>query len=348
MKARNDSSISCLSEKAGEIMNVKNIGCYTPTYSGSPSNNAKIFDVYADKSVNIEKQDAYCKSYGKIEMMDEYYREAKRELEYNDKVDGQFTEIMQALYKEEISKEDVKQEVKRICAEVLNYRIEEGYTDGNDVQYNKKILARIYERAQFKNVEEAIALCLEEGKQIAEQYGGSKECNWMYYNSDYYYREKEICEGIQQAINEMSEEWGTARVDFLDVKRKCQLVGLEFNEVWQDHAWQRRISCMTDITAVPPQNLTFFYQEQKNRVFDKNQLLESQKGYIEITYENKKWQADVPYDRYGDRMIEFYRMGDFINKYLLGNMDSECKNFLSKFNIFTEIWASTQGDSIWL
>lgn len=30
-------------------------------------------------------------------------------------------------------------------------------------------------------------------------------------------------------------------------------------------------------------------------------------------------------------------------QYLGGNMDEECSNFVSKFDIFTKIWASTKG-----
>ena len=78
---------------------------------------------------------------------------------------------------------------------------------------------------------------------------------------------------------------------------------------------------MTDINSIPPKNFKFFYQSKKVPGWDENNRLEYQKGYVEISYKNKTWLADVPYDIYGD--------------------------FLSKFDIFTEIWASTKGDDMW-
>ena len=50
---------------------------------------------------------------------------------------------------------------------------------------------------------------------------------------------------------------------------------------------------------------------------------------------------------YGDTILGFYHMQDFMNQYLGGNMDEECSNFVSKFDIFTKIWASTKGNDIW-
>ena len=63
--------------------------------------------------------------------------------------------------------------------------------------------------------------------------------------------------------------------------------------------------------------------------------------------DNKTWLADVPYDIYGDTQIGFYHMQNFMDKYLSGDIEKECRDFLSKFDIFTEIWASTKGDDMW-
>ena len=57
------------------------------------------------------------------------------------------------------------------------------------------------------------------------------------------------------------------------------------------------------------------------------------------------WQ--MYHDIYGDTQIGFYHMQNFMDKYLSGDIEKECRDFLSKFDIFTEIWASTKGDDIW-
>ena len=82
--------------------------------------------------------------------------------------------------------------------------------------------------------------------------------------------------------------------------------GTDYNKVWQHHAFQGRVISMTDINSIPPKNFKFFYQSKKVPGWDENNRLEYQKGYVEISYKNKTWLADVPYDIYGDTQIGFY------------------------------------------
>ena len=48
-----------------------------------------------------------------------------------------------------------------------------------------------------------------EGAEIATRYGGVDDYDWMYYNSDYYYKEEDMRNSIRQTIHEMSREWET-------------------------------------------------------------------------------------------------------------------------------------------
>lgn len=219
-----------------------------------------------------------------------------------------------------------------------------------DTKDNQQILEDIYGFLQKINVNAAYAANEREGAEIAARHGGVDDYDWMYYNSDYYYKEEDMRNSVRQTIQEMSREWETEDVDFDKVEQSPDLTlagGTDYNKVWQHHAFQGRVISMTDINSIPPKNFKFFYQSKKVPGWDENNRLEYQKGYVEISYKNKTWLADVPYDIYGDTQIGFYHMQNFMDKYLSGDIEKECRDFLSKFDIFTEIWASTKGDDMW-
>ena len=86
-------------------------------------------------------------------------------------------------------------------------------------------------------------------------------------------------------------------IDFDKVEQSPDLAlagGTDYNKVWQHHAFQGRVISMTDINSIPPKNFKFFYQSKKVPGWDENNRLEYQKGYVEISYKNKTWLADVP------------------------------------------------------
>ena len=270
---------------------------------------------------------------------------------YGEQVTEKIDSMLRSYYSGELSVEEVQKKIKNICMDMRVTMVQERYTNGYDAKDNQQILEQIYGCLQKKNVGQACATNDREGAKIATEYGGVEDYNWMYYNSDYYYKAEELRNIFRQTIREMTEEWETDNIDFEKVEENPLYAlagGMEYNTVWQHHALQRSVICMTDVDVVPPKNLTFFYQEKKVPGWDVNNKLEYQKGYVEITYHNKKWSADVPYDIYGEKRIDFYHMQDFMDQYLLGDMEEECSGFLSKFDIFKEVWASMKDDSsIW-
>ena len=269
---------------------------------------------------------------------------------YGEQVIKDMKDMMHSYYSGEISADDVQQKIKNISVDMRVDMVQQRYTNGYNAKDNQQILEDVYVFLQKSNVNAAYAANEREGAEIASRYGGTDDDNWMYYNSDYYYKEEDMRNSIRQTIQEMAKEWETEDVDFDKVEQNPNLAlagGTEYNKVWQHHAFQGRVISMTDTEAIPPKNFTFFYQSKKVPGWDENNRLEYQKGYVEISYNDKKWSADVPYDVYGDTILGFYHMQDFMNQYLGGNMDEECSNFVSKFDIFTKIWASTKGNDIW-
>ena len=269
---------------------------------------------------------------------------------YGGQVIQNMKDMMDSYYSGEMSAEDVQQKIKNICIDMRVEMVQQRYTNGYNAKDNQQILEDIYGFLQKINVNAAYAANEREGAEIAARHGGVDDYDWMYYNSDYYYKEEDMRNSVRQTIQEMSREWETEDVDFDKVEQSPDLAlagGTDYNKVWQHHAFQGRVISMTDINSIPPKNFKFFYQSKKVPGWDENNRLEYQKGYVEISYKNKTWLADVPYDIYGDTQIGFYHMQNFMDKYLSGDIEKECRDFLSKFDIFTEIWASTKGDDMW-
>lgn len=305
------------------------------------------------------EQSANCTSISRLEITSENYNDIMKikgvplsclSGDYGEQVIKKMASIMDTYHSGELSAEDVKQKIKNICMDMRVEMVQERYTNGYNAKDNQQILEQIYGQLQKKNVDLAYVVNQREGAEIAAKYGGIENYDWMYYNSDYYYQAEDMKSIIRQTIAEMAEEWETDDIDFDKVEKSPLLAlagGVDYNKVWQHGALQRRCISLTDIEAVPPKNLTFFYQEKKVPGWDPNNKLEYQKGYVEVSYNNKTWSADVPYNMYGGEIIEFFHMQDFMEQYFIGDVDKECKDFLSKFDIFTEIWASTKGDSMW-
>lgn len=305
------------------------------------------------------EQSANCTSISRLEITSENYNDIMKikgmplsclSGDYGEQVTKKVKDMMESYYSGELSMEDVQQKIKNICMDMRVEMVQERYTNGYNAKDNLQILEDIYGLLQKKNLSYAYAANEKEGAEIAARYGGVSDYNWMYYNSDYYYQEEDMRECIRQAIQEMADTWETEDIDFEKVEEKSIYAiagGMDYNKVWQHHAFQGRVISLTDIDAEPPENFTFFYQSKKVPGWDINNRLEYQKGYVEVSYNNKTWSADVPYDIYGETIIEFYHMQDFMEQYFIGDVDKECKDFLSKFDIFTKIWASTKGDSMW-
>lgn len=271
--------------------------------------------------------------------------------EYGEKLRQKMSDLMRNYYSGELSQEELRQKIKNICMDMRVEQVQQRHTNGYNARDNKQILEDIYTLAQKTNVNSAVNACLQEGKEKAQQMGNMGNDGWMYYDAKYYYKEEELRDVIEQTIFSMGEEWETDPLDFAGAEKNSGYKiagGFEFNDVWQWQALQRRITCLTDIEAVPPEDFSFFYQERKYSEFDNSDLEKSQKGYVEVGYKGQTYKADVPFDGYNDRNKDFFQMKDFQEKYFGENMEEICRAFLGKFNIFTEMWASTKGDNMWI
>lgn len=304
----------------------------------------------ADYQTSIANTEVVCENYNdikKITGMPKTYLGG----DYGNRIGDKIRSVTDEFYAGSLSREELIQKIKRMCMDVRIDQVQMHYTDGYNESDNRQILSDMYTLAQKCNVLSAFGACDNEGAKLAAQYGGEKKYNWMYYDSDYYYQSEDLRVALRQVIDELSAEWNTESIDYEQAEAKSiyQIAGgLDFNSMWQFHAFQRRVTCITDLGAVPPEDFSFFYQTNKNPTWDKNNPLESQKGYVEIRYKSQIWKSDVFFNIFADEPTIFYHMDDFAKRFLLGDMDEKCMKFLSCFDIFKVSYALRKGERLWL
>lgn len=250
--------------------------------------------------------------------------------------------IMGQYYDGGFTREEVMQKVKNICMDMRVYLVQDRYTNGYNAEDNRQILRDVYDVVQKANVRKAVGSSLKKGSELAEQFEDTGLYDWMYYSADDYYKSEDMRECIRQAIREMADEWGIEAPDFEEIEKNSQQVldgGLDYNSVWQWHAWQRDVTRMTDLDTAPPEGFSFFYKESKG--------IKDEQGYVEVGYQGKKWKADVPFNNFDPNkdIVQFFTMGEFAKKYLIECTKTDGGEFLKKFEIFQK--AYMRNDNKW-
>lgn len=301
----------------------------------------KVGDKLTSEILNDPRQEEWCeKNFEAITLTSENYNEIMKikgmpkhcfGTSYGYAVQDRTSDMMEQYYDGNLTREEILQKIKNICMDMRVYLVQDRYTNGFNDEDNAQILRDIYEMAQKANARKAVGSSLKKGKEMAEQFKDAELNDWMYYDADDYYKSEDMRDCIRQAIREMAEEWEITAPNFEEVENNSgqTLDGkLDYNSIWQWHAWQRGVICMTDLNTAPPEGFSFFYKERQDT--------QHEQGYVEITYKGKTWKADVPYNNFDlnkDR-IQFFQMGSFANKYLVECSKTDCKEFLKKFEIF--------------
>ena len=258
-------------------------------------------------------------------------------------VRNQVSALMHDYHTGKISKDEVMGKVRDICLDMRVYQSQCRHTTGYDKKDNLQILGQLYELFQKKNVNNAVAACYEKGDSLDVQNGGSGK-NCIYYDADYYYASVEMREMLQEAIASVAEEWGADAPDFesLEKNTKYTLDGkMDFNSVWNWHAWNRSGGRMTDFDDTPHEGFTFFYQEKKYDAEEGLSPLERQKGIIRIAFHGMEWEMDVPFNNsllFGE-VKNIFNAGTLFQDYLgEGKGDAKLISFLKKFDVFTSAY----------
>jgi len=186
-------------------------------------------------------------------------------------------EVMTGFYNGEISKEEIKDFFMEYCTSFY--------------ARDENTILNIYECFLDENYRVAVRECFQEGKDIAEREGKAGQ-NYVYYNADYYYKSEEIHELLKEAAKECGEKYGV-EVDASKRDENFQqdyLTGTpNFNDKWNWMAVHMpKVGRLMDITAIPPEGISFFYAEGERMGTEGSLLI--------IGGNDWKENADVPFE----------------------------------------------------
>lgn len=262
---------------------------------------------------------------------------------------NQSNKLMHNYYAGGMDKEDVKASIIEACKAMRIYQAQCRHITGNNKENNLQILSQIYELFQKQNVRAAAYACFKKGDEIAQNNGKN-----VYYDSSFYYESEEIRECLQAGIRELAQEWGTDVPDFEEIEENTLLIldgKMDFNSCWEWQAWQRGISSIKGYEGAPPRDFSFFYQSGKYTDPEKYSALERQKGFVQVTYQGKVWEVDVPFNNslvFGE-IKEIFNVRDLLLDYFREEeFDPELLAYLGKFDVYTrwhgsKLWAQMQN-----
>lgn len=161
--------------------------------------------------------------------------------------------------------DDIKQGFKETFEEIKQHNVNKFRTNGYNIADNTQILLDTYEKFKDLTVQSARGVCLEEGAKIANQYGGSQDQDWVYYDADYYYESEDLKSKLKDWASEVSVDNGLGNVDLSSRAKSRMLNNMDdFNSSWAYDSKNNINRCeMIDSTIEPPKGFTFFYKEKK-------------------------------------------------------------------------------------
>jgi len=175
-------------------------------------------------------------------------------------------ESMNNYYRGNATMDDIKQAFKEDFE--YNKRLETEFSQitGITMQSDEEILMFTVGNFKIQSLCSAYYTNYDEGTKLANEYGSSKDHDWMYYNADYYYLSKDVDDTISLLIDEVIEE------NNLNVPDKTKLYPEEgtfknFNSMWNLHS-DNVFHTIQDFSIInediePPEGFNLFYKNKQ-------------------------------------------------------------------------------------
>ncbi len=185
------------------------------------------------------------------------------------RMDQQLAKIRESLsnyYKGNSTLDDIKQAFKEDFEYNKGLEAEFSQITGIPMQSDEEILRFTVGNFKIQSAYSAYYANYYEGVKKADEYGSSKDHDWMYYNADYFYQSKEVDEAIASLIDEVIEE------NNLNVTDKTKLYPEEkmfknFNSMWNVHSGNvfhsNQSFSIIDERIEPPKGFKMFYKDKQ-------------------------------------------------------------------------------------
>lgn len=147
-------------------------------------------------------------------------------------------DVMKDYYAGKLTEDEVKNIYKEYCYHMFGTPDLSAHPARKTQLTNA--LADMYEYFSRANTRAAVAMNVREGAQLAEANDVSIR-GGAYYNSEYYDACNKMQDMFREISNELSEEYGAAKVDFTYIEEHTKFTldgGITFNGVWLWSTWQ--------------------------------------------------------------------------------------------------------------
>lgn len=265
--------------------------------------------------------------------------------QYGYKLFDDIFQFMSGYHTGKASNQDVSAYFKTCCENMLDYRVQQGQTNGIDPKSKKKILTEMYEVFSNQNRTAALNINYKEGEKVNSTYQGNSLKNFSYYNSDYYYQCEEVHDLIKTATNDMTAQWNTSSIDLSEVDRTTIYRGnggFDFNSGW-NVTFRNNLgrSSIGDESMVPPKNFKFFYKEDVES--DSTDLEKSLWGALNVTLGEEQISVDVPFaSRYPNMVDQIFNSGTLLDNLIDHDEDKQKYSaFLNNIHVFTRMYSSS-------
>lgn len=249
---------------------------------------------------------------------------------------------MSDYYAGKISQSDVEDFFEKCYTDMRIYRTKQRQTSGADLEDLRQIVSQVYEVFAKENQRAACRANYEEGKALNDTYGGSKS-DWVYYNSDYYYKCIDGNNMLRNTLDHMVDQWGIAAIDPDEVEKNSSLTldgGFDFNSGWnfvfRNQAGRGSIA---DESMEPPGDFVFFYKES----FSVDTGYAEGTGYLLAHLDNREYNTEIPFSmsKTGSFRGQIFTLCDLLMKNT--GISKEYSRFLSNITVFTRQYALLTG-----
>ena len=237
----------------------------------------------------------------------------------------------------ENSYQEIKDYFKDCCRDMRVDLVQDRKTSGTVEADNRQIILDTYEQFRMENSVMAKWGNDEEGKGIAQENGwddGDKD--WVYYNSDYFYKSEKVMEAIKEAVSELADEWHIGEIDSSERDEDKYLsYSSSFHQVWKNGSENGdRLCSISDIEEMPPRDFSFFFREIST---DKDHT-----GIVLVNSNGVSEKKSIVFNIFSDgkqhHFPQTHNLLDVFDK----KYDSETSSFMKNFNIFTRYYGTVR------
>lgn len=176
------------------------------------------------------------------------------------------TKYLKDYFAGKVSEEDVKAYFEGCFRAMRDYTVNNGLVNAYDKEADQEIIAHVYELLCKGNQLAALQANREEGQEINNKYQNGARLDFIYYNSDYYYKWESTKKMVLDMADKVAADWNVPAIDADEIEKNTVFVidgGLDFNKGWnclaRDHTNRGN---MIDEGLAPPRDFKLFYKQE--------------------------------------------------------------------------------------